>query len=134
MIADDQDLERFMRGELDATTFPHREHVRMGFEMLRRYDFAATAFEYSKALRMMTAKIGKPQVFHQTVTIAFLALIAERIESGNGGDFEAFAGANPDLFDPLVLRRWYSAEQLGTQAARRTFILPEAATMHRPTR
>ena len=28
-------LERFVRGEVDAAQFPHREHVRMAFEMLR---------------------------------------------------------------------------------------------------
>jgi hypothetical protein len=127
MIADDQDLERFMRGEIDATAFPHREHVRMGFEMLRRHDFATSAFQYSNALRMMVAKIDKPQVFHQTVTIAFLAVIAERLEANNWADFDAFATANPDLFEPSVLRRWYSAEQLGTQAARHTFLLPAPA-------
>jgi hypothetical protein len=125
MIADDQDLERFMRGEVAATAFPHRDHVRMGFEMLRRHDFATCAFQYSTALRKMLAKLGKPQAFHQTMTIAFLALIAERIESGNWHDFDAFAAANPELFDRSVLRRWYSAEQLGSQAARDTFLLPE---------
>ncbi len=127
MSADDQELERFMRGELDPAAFPHREHVRMGFEMLRRYDFATCAFQYSNALKMMAAKVGTPQAFHQTVTIASLALISERIESGNWADFDAFAEANPDLFDPSVLRRWYSAERLGTQAARHTFLLPELA-------
>jgi hypothetical protein len=72
----------------------------------------------------MTAKIGKPEVFHQTVTIAFLALIAERLESADSNDFEAFADAHPALFEPAVLRKWYSAEQLGSAAVRRTFVLP----------
>jgi hypothetical protein len=118
MSADDEDLERFIRGEIEAAAFPHREHLRMGFEMLRRYDFATSAFQYSKALKMMVAKVGKPQAFHQTVTIAYLALIAERIESGNWADFEAVAGANLDLFDPSVLRRWYcrAARQAGSAA------------------
>ena len=68
-------LARFARGELDAGAFPHREHVRMGFELLRRHDFAATAYHCSFALRAMTARAGKPEAFHQTITIAFLALI-----------------------------------------------------------
>lgn len=125
MIADCPDLDRFMRGAVDAADLPHREHVRMGFEMLSRYDFAASAFRYSKALKIVAGKLGKPQAFHQTVTIAFLALIAERIEAGRWDDFEAFAGANPDLFDQSILRRWYSADRLATPAARRTFLLPE---------
>jgi hypothetical protein len=32
------DLTQFIRGEVDPGSFPHREHVRMGFEMLRRHN------------------------------------------------------------------------------------------------
>ncbi len=121
------DLERFVRGEVDAAAFPHREHVRMGFEMLRRHDFAETVFHYSAAVRAMAARVGKPQAFHQTVTIAFLALIAERLESGDYADFDAFARAHVELFEKSVLARWYSSGRLATEAARRTFLLPEPA-------
>lgn len=44
MIERRLELDRFMRGEVDISSLPHREHVRMGFEMLRRYDFVAAAF------------------------------------------------------------------------------------------
>ena len=121
------DLERFMRGEVAASEFPHREHVRMGFEMLRRYDFAEAVFRYSRTLQGMTARIGKPQAFHQTVTVAFLALIAERIELGHPADFESFARDNADLLDKSALARWYPPGRLATDAARRTFLLPEPA-------
>jgi hypothetical protein len=75
------ELARFVRGEADPASLSHREHIRMGFEMLRRYDFVETALHYSRALSAMTAKLGKPDRFHQTVTIAFLSLIAERLTS-----------------------------------------------------
>ena len=117
-------LEQFVRGEFDLAAFPHREHVRMGFEMLRRHDFAETAFTFSATLRAMTVRAGKPQAFHQTVTIAFLALIAERLDSGDYADFDSFASANPDLLEKSALTRWYPSERLATDAARRTFLLP----------
>jgi len=119
-------LARFARGEIDPGMFPHREHLRMGFEMLRRHDFAETAYHYSFALRAMTARAGKPEAFHQTITIAFLALIGERMQAGAVADFLAFERANPDLMDRRVLARWYRPERLTTQAARRTFLLPDA--------
>jgi hypothetical protein len=125
-------LEQFVRGEVDPRVFPHGEHVRMGFEMLRRHDFAAAAFHYSQALRAMTERIGKPQAFHQTVTIAFLALIAERMQAGGQSasqqlEFAAFAAANPDLMSKSILERWYSPQRLGSEAARATFLLPDRA-------
>jgi len=33
--------------------------------------------------------------------------------------------ANADLADKTILRRWYSAERLGSDCARRTFVLPD---------
>ena len=121
------DLTQFIRGEVDPGSFPHREHVRMGFEMLRRHNFEEAALHYCGALRAMTARAGKPMAFHQTITIAFLALIAERIDSGDYADFDAFANANADLFEKSALSRWYPAERLATEAARRTFLLPKPA-------
>ena len=90
MDADCPDLQRFLRGELDAASFHHREHVRMAFEILARHDFAEAALHFSRTLRAMAARAGKPQAFHQTVTIAFLSLIAERMEAGHDGDFAVF--------------------------------------------
>jgi hypothetical protein len=97
----------------------------MGFEMLRRYNFETAALHYCGALRAMTARAGKPTAFHQTITMAFLALIAERLEAGAHSDFASFAAANTDLIDKSVLKRWYRPERLATDAARRTFVLPD---------
>ena len=128
MSAEAADLERFMRGEADAANFPHREHVRMAFEMLRRHDFAETAWLYSRALRLMTARVGKPEAFNQTTTIAFLSLIAERMERGGAPNFAAFVRAHPEMLDKRALSRWYRPDQLATEIARRTFVLPEPAS------
>ena len=125
MLPECPDLTRFVRGEIDAAAFPHCEHVRMAFEMLRRHDFAETVWQFSGAVRRMAASAGKADAFNQTVTIAFLALIAERMELDGGADFAAFQRANPDLFGRAALARWYRPERLSSAAARRIFLLPE---------
>jgi hypothetical protein len=125
------ELARFLRGEITAADFPHREHVRMAFEMLRRYDFAESVWLFSKALRMIAAKADKPQAFNQTVTIAFLSLIAERMEQGRACDFAVFARDNPEVFDKEVLARWYTHGQLAADITRRVFVLPAPAGQRR---
>src|SRR5579862_2458549 len=84
---------QFVRGLRDPADFPHREHVRMGFEMLRRHDFLTSVQHYSQALRSMTARAGHPQAFNQTLTIAFLSLIAERMQQHPQADFAALVSA-----------------------------------------
>jgi hypothetical protein len=125
-MPEEEDLRRFIRGEQDPRTFPHREHVRMAFGMLRRHSFVETALHYSQALRTMTEKIGKPEAFHQTLTIAFLALIAERMHTQDAYDFESFAASNSDLMDKSAVARCYPPERLSLEVARHTFILPAA--------
>jgi hypothetical protein len=120
------DLGRFLRGDADISAFPHEQHVRMGFELLGRHDFAEAAHLYSRALRAMTERAGQPHLFHQTITIAFLSLIAERMQAGKSADFVDFAAGNPELLEKSVLSRWYRPERLATDVARSSFVLPDA--------
>ncbi|HYL02818.1 MAG TPA: hypothetical protein VEU54_05315 [Steroidobacteraceae bacterium] len=120
-------LARFLRGELDPNGFTHREHVRMAFELLLRHDFLEALCECSRALRAMLARAGRPEAFNLTVTVAFLSLIAERMQGRDWHDFETFARENPDLLGKGVLARWYAAQRLASAAARRTFLLPDRA-------
>jgi hypothetical protein len=127
MRADCPDVLRFVRGEIAAADFPHREHVRMAFEMLRRHEFAECVLLYSRTVRAMAEEAGKPQAFHQTVTVAFLALIAERTGTAHSGGFAAFVHDNPDVLEKRALARWYRPERLASEIARRTFVLADPA-------
>ena len=120
-------LERFLAGEIAPQDFRHADHVRAGFELLARHDFLEAASAYCRVLKIMTARIGKPEAFHQTITLAFLAVIAERMEVRRYPRFEEFAEANPDLMDKALLVRWYKPEKLNGDAARRGFVLPDPA-------
>jgi hypothetical protein len=117
-------LERFLAGELPASELSHREHVRLAWATLRRYDFAESVYRYSRALRAVAARAGRPEKFNQTQTIAFLSLIAERLARGGGDDFESFARAHPELFDAALLASYYPRERLSCPLAHRTFLLP----------
>jgi hypothetical protein len=119
------ELLRFVHGETDPAAFPHREHVRMAFEMLRRHDFAESVWLFSRALRAIAARAGRPQAFSQTVTVAFLALIAERMAAQDLEDFDSFERSHPDVFDKAVLARWYPRERLAAELTRRIFVLPD---------
>jgi hypothetical protein len=123
-VTETEELRALETGALDLARFPHAEHLRLGYEMLGRYGFGDAVARFSRGLKLLAAKAGKPQVYHETITVAFLALINERRARGatqNWGEFEA---GNPDLFDKRCLKKWYGAEQLATDLARQTFCLP----------
>jgi hypothetical protein len=128
MIADltvDDELIALETGAVDPANFPHSEHVRLGYEMLGRYRFGEAVTRFSRGLRLMATKNGKPQAYHETITIAFLALISERRAVSEGTDWDQFKMENADLMDKRCLERWYEPEQLKSDLARKTFCLPQ---------
>lgn len=122
-VIPDTELARFEAGAFEPAQFHHRDHVRIAFEMLERFSFAEAASRFSRGLRAMTQRVGKPEAYHETVTIAFLSLIAEARDS-SPEDFEIFAERHPDLFDKSALLKVYSRARLESAIARRTFVLP----------
>ena len=119
-----EELRALETGALDLAKFPHSEHVRLGYEMLGRHGFGDAVARFARGLKLLAAKAGKPEVYHETITVAFLAVINERRSRGASRGWREFEGANPDLFDKRCLEKWYGAEQLSSDLARRTFCLP----------
>ena len=111
-------------GALDPAMFPHPEHVRLGYEMLGRHPFGETVARFSRGLRLLAAKAGRPEVYHETITVAFLALVGERRARARDAGWCEFKANNSDLLDKHCLDRWYEAEELGSDLARQTFCLP----------
>ncbi|MDQ3314017.1 MAG: hypothetical protein M3505_05225 [Verrucomicrobiota bacterium] len=125
----EEEFAAFENGALEPANFPHREHVRLAYEMLSRFSFGDTATRFSRGLRHLARKSGWPQLYHETITLAFLAVIGERMATTRHSCWEGFAAANGDLLDKHVLRRWYSADQLQSNLARKTFCLPSPRTI-----
>ena len=125
--AGDDELARFEAGEINPEGFSHREHVRMAFELLRQSSFTEAAARFAAGLKHLVRRAGRPQAYHETMTVAFLALIAERMVGAAAPTFEAFEAAHPEVFDKSLLGRWYAPEILNSASARATFVLPPPA-------
>ena len=127
----EQELTALETGTLDPARFPHPEHVRLAYEMLARYPFGEAVTRFSRGLKLLAAKAGRPEVYHETITVAFLALLGERRAAGKAADWNAFKANNRDLLDKRCLEKWYGEEQLSSDLARRTFCLPQVFTLLR---
>jgi hypothetical protein len=118
------ELAALEAGAVDPGAFTHPEHVRFAYGMLERYPFGEAVTRLSRGLKLLAAKAGRPDVYHETITVAFLALINERRALSVSGNWAGFKTINRDLFDKRCLERWYGKEQLASDLARRTFCLP----------
>jgi hypothetical protein len=82
-------------------------------------------------LERLAAASGKPGLYHETITWAFLLLIRERIartlqRRGRLPSWDEFAADNKDLLrgKDHVLKE-YRDETLESDSARKTFVLPD---------
>lgn len=120
------ELRALETGALDPSKFPHQEHVRLAYGMLEHYPFGEAVSRFSRGVKLLAAKAGRPDIYHETMTVAFLAVIGERRARSLSSNWAEFKERNHDLLDKRCLERWYDAEQLESDLARRTFCLPQA--------
>lgn len=127
-MTDRELMDAFESCTLDPALFNHRQHVRVAWICLSEGPLIEALTRFVESLRRFATSVGSPGLYHETITFAFLFVIHERMQARKAGTFEEFETANPDLFrwKPSVLDRYYKAETIGSDLARRTFVMPDA--------
>ena len=120
-------LHRFVDTTLPAGDFHHEQHVQVAWLFVQKYGMPEALGEFAAAIRRFAAAKGATGLYHETITWAFLLLIAERQAQSGARTWEEFAAAHPDLlvWRPSILERYYSKELLASDLARRTFLMPD---------
>ena len=125
-------LERFESGTLNPAEFHHRQHVEVVWLYLKQYTVTEVLVRFPEALKSFARSIGKENLYHATVTWAFILLVHERMErtriAGHEiSTFDQFAAANPDLLSwkPSILSRYYGQKTLESDVARAVFLFPD---------
>jgi hypothetical protein len=123
--SDDDLLVAFETTALPPGAFHHHEHVRVAWILLRRCGPLEALERICSGLRRFAAAAGKPEIYHETITWAFVLLIRERMAEQEE-TWEAFAARNGDLLaGRSALDRYYRPETLASERARRSFVLPD---------
>jgi hypothetical protein len=89
---------------------------------------------FSSSLARFAAAKGKPGLYHETITWAFLLLIRERMaRAGRTQRWSEFAANNADLMngEENILRKYYRDETLASELARCTFLFPDRISTRR---
>ena len=123
---DAQYLAAFESCAIANTEFHHADHVRVAWIYLQHSPLLEAMQRFIASLRRFASHHGVPMLYHETITLAYLLLIHERMNGETS--FDDFRANNPDLFTwkPSILDRYYSAETLASDRARAAFVLPDA--------
>jgi hypothetical protein len=127
-MTDQELIAKFESGSLPANPFHHPDHVRMAFAYLSQYPVLEALQKFCSGLKQFAKAQGKENLYHETITWAYLFLINERISrAATALSWEQFASENPDLltWKDSVLKRYYTDETLQSNLAKRVFVFPD---------
>lgn len=109
---------------LPAECFDHAAHVRAGYLYLCRQPFPQATAAMCTTIARYARALGKPDRYHETITVAFMALInAQLRRHGDGGGWEEFRTRHPQLLRPDALLAYYPREVLESREVRSCFTL-----------
>ena len=120
-------FDRFVDTTLPADQFHHQQHVHVAWLFVQKHGMPAALAEFSAAIKRFADAKGATGLYHETITWAFLLLIADRQARTPAASWDDFERANRDLltWKPSILNRYYSKELLESDLARRTFLMPD---------
>ncbi len=120
-------FDRFVDTTLPADQFHHEQHVQVAWLFVRKHGMPGALAEFSTAIKRFADAKGATGLYHETITWAFLMLIAERQARHPTETWHQFKAENTDLlvWKPSILERYYSKELLTSELAKRTFVMPD---------
>lgn len=127
-MTDEELMRAFEAGQVPAGGFHHAQHVRVAWNYLRAHPLPEALGRFCTGLRHFAQAQGATNLYHETITVAYMLLINERWAEGDRSmSWEAFAAAHPDLlaWKPSLLDRFYTPGTLASGRARRVFVMPD---------
>jgi hypothetical protein len=118
IMADEEFVRAFESCELSPDVFHHRDHIRLARIYVELEGAPKATERFRTSLRRFATHIGKSEKYHETITVAWMRLVAHTPD----GDIEK-------LMDRKYIERFYSPELLATDAARASFVEPDRETL-----
>ena len=128
MSSDREFLARFERAGIPKDEWTHRAHVRLAYVLLVRLPYEAAVQCLREGIPRLNRSQGVADTatsgYHETLTVAWAALVAERVED-EALDFDTFIARHPELLRRELVLDHYSRERIFSLQARRGFLPPD---------
>ncbi|MFP6582120.1 MAG: hypothetical protein VCD00_06130 [Candidatus Hydrogenedentota bacterium] len=127
-MSDDEFIKAFEAAGISRDDWTHEAHIRMGWIYCQREETCQGATDRARAgIKALNQADDIPAGFyHETVTVAFMALIWSRAQAGPK-TWADFLASNRDLIstDSSALARHYSTTLLESDEARTEYVVPD---------
>ncbi len=135
--ADADFLAAFESCTIPRELWTHRAHLRMAYCMLRLHPYDEALRRVRAGIQKLNAVHGTAELidrgYHETVTVAWLRLIASTIrQRGAMDNSDAFFAEQPHLATKTLLRLFYTRGHLITWEAKKDFVEPDLLPLPSP--
>ncbi len=124
-LSDEAFLSAFSTCELPLSMFRHGDHLRLAWLQLHRHPLETASRVVREGIREYARHHGVPHIFHETMTAAWVSLLATH----NEPSFAAFVGANEHRLHSGFLHTFWTPEALGSEVAKRNWLPPDRASL-----
>ena len=123
----DVELTRALeRGEIANEEFRHASHLHVAWVYLAESSSVKQAAnKMCQTLRRFATAAGKPQKYHETITLFWVHLLARARAVSPAERLEELVYANPQLLEKNFPLAYYSAERLFSDEARVSWMEPD---------
>jgi hypothetical protein len=121
----DVELTRALeRGEIKD--FHHASHLHVAWVYLAESSSVREAANKMRnTLRRFAAAAGKPEKYHETITLFWVHLLSRAQAASRGERLEEIVHANPQLLEKNFPLTYYSSERLFSDEARTSWVEPD---------
>lgn len=120
-LSDEEFVQAFLSGDLPASRFHHRDHLRLTWLLTRRLGSEEAGCVITGGIRGFAARHGQAEKYHETLTRFWVRVVDHcALARPDLADFDAFLAAFPLLLDKdLPYRHWNRETMLGADARAR---------------
>jgi len=114
------------RGEIANEDFHHASHLHVAWVYLAEYPSVQQAANKMRdTLRRFAAAAGRPQKYHETITLFWVHVLSFAYATSRRRRLEEIVHANPQLLEKGLPLTYYSAERLSSDEARTLWVKPD---------
>jgi len=124
-LSDSDFLAALRDCSLPLEQFRHGDHLRLAWLKLHAHAFPAALDSVRTTIRAFAAHHGKAAIYHETITTAWVVLLASHDEP----TFAEFLSANECLLNAKLLERYWSPQALFSSNARESWVPPDRAPL-----
>jgi len=120
-LNDEEFLAAFHSCQLKTSGFGNADHFRLAWLHLHRESLDSALASFVSGIQLFAGHHGASKIYHETITIAWVRLIATHREP----TFDEFLAANSDCLSLDLLHRFWTPELLAGEDAKARWVAPD---------